>query len=144
MSFAYTLALGLLNSTVLTGDVRALLVMSNTTADTEEDTEFIAGFTTLDEYDGASYARQALTTETFAAVTASDRFKHSADAIVFATLGVGTRQCVALVELLHNTNDAASKPLFYFNGTGFPFDGNGSNVTFTPHADGLMYVQNTA
>ena len=40
-SFAYTYGLGKLNTTVLTGDIRALLVMSNTTADTDEDAQFI-------------------------------------------------------------------------------------------------------
>lgn len=142
MSHVYTPALGLLNPTVLTGDVRAALVMSNTTADTEVDAEFMAAFTTLDEYDGASYARVALTTEAFAADLASDRFKFSCDPITFATLGVGTRQCVGMILYLHVTNDADSKPLFYIDGTGWPFDGNGEDVTFTPHADGAAYIRN--
>ncbi len=141
-SFAYTYALGLLNSTVLTGDIRALLVMSNTTADTDEDAEFITGgITTLDEYDGAAYARVALTGEAFAVDTANDRFEFDANAFTFSTLGVGTRQCVGLVLYLHVTNDADSKPLFYFDGTGFPFDGNGADVTFTPNTE-LVHVQN--
>ena len=142
MSFVYTPALGLLDATVLTGDVRAALVMSNTTADTDQDAATISAITGLDEYDGASYARVALTTEAWAAVTATDRFKFSADPIVFATLGVGTRQCVGLLLYLHVTNDADSKPLMYIDGVGFPFDGNGANVTFTPHADGVMYKRN--
>ena len=142
MSFVYTPALGLLDAAVLTGDVRAALLMSNTTGDTDEDAAFIADIGTLDEYDGASYARVALTGEAWAAVTATDRFKFSADPIVFATLGAGTRQCVGLLIFLFVTNDADSKPLMYIDGTGFPFDGNGANVTFTPHADGVMYTRN--
>lgn len=144
MSHVYTPALGLLNPTVLTGDVRAALVMSNTTADTEVDAEFMAAFTTLDEYDGASYARVALTTEAWAAVLASDRFKFSNDPIVWAALGVGSRQAVGIILYLHVTNDTDSKPLMYINGTGFPFDGNGEDVTYTPHADGTMYIRNVA
>ncbi len=142
MSFVYTKALGLLSTATLTGDVRAALVMSNTTADTDEDAEFIADIGTLDQYDGSGYARVALSAEAWAAVLATDRFKFSADPIVFATLGVGTRQCVGLLLYLHVTNDADSKPLIYIDGTGFPFDGNGANVTFTPHADGVMYTRN--
>ena len=142
MSFVYTPALGLLDAATLTGDVRAALLMSNTTGDTDTDAATISAIGTLDEYDGASYARVALTTEAWAAVLATDRFKFSADAIVFATLGVGTRQCVGLLLYLHVTNDTDSKPLMYIDGTGFPFDGNGANVTFTPNADGVMYNRN--
>lgn len=140
-SFVFTRALGLLNPTVLTGDVRAALVMSNTTADTEVDTEFISGFTTLDEYDGAGYGRVALTTEAFAVDLVNDRFEFTADPVVFAALAVGTRQCVGLLLYLHVTNDADSKPLFYFDGTGFPFDGNGEDVTFTPNTE-FVHVRN--
>ena len=142
MSFVYTPALGLLDAATLTGDVRAALLMSNTTGDTDTDAATISAIGTLDEYDGASYARVALTTEAWAAVLATDRFKFSADPIVFATLGVGTRQCVGLLIFLFVTNDTDSKPLMYIDGTGFPFDGNGANVTFTPHADGVMYTRN--
>lgn len=142
MSFCYTRALGLLNSTVLTGDVRAALVMSNTTADTDEDATFLADIGTLDEYDGSGYARQALTAEAFAVDTATDRFKFSADPFVFAGLGVGTRQCVGLLLYLHVTNSSDSKPLFYIDGAGFPFDGNGEDVSFTPSADGISYLVN--
>jgi hypothetical protein len=142
VSFVYTRALGLLNPTVLTGDVRALIPMTNTTADTEEDTEFISGFTTLDEYDGSAYVRKALTSEAFAVDTVNNRFKFSGDALTWSTLGAGTRQGAALVIYLHVTNDADSKPLFYIDGTGFPFTGNGADITFNPHADGIMYLRN--
>lgn len=140
-SFAYTYGLGKLNTTVLTGDIRALLVMSNTTADTDEDAQFIADVTTLDEYDGAAYARVALTGEAFAIDAVNDRWEFDANAFTFSSLGVGTRQCVGLVLYLHVTNDADSEMLFYFDGTGFPFDGNGADVTFTPNTE-LVHVQN--
>lgn len=145
MSHVYTPALGLLNPTVLTGDVRAALVMSNTTADTEVDAEFMNSFTTLDEYDGAAYARVALASEAFAVDLANNRFEFTSAAITFAGIGVGTRQCVGLLLYLHVTNDADSKPLFYIDGTGFPFDGNGSDVVFTPDAAaGIAYIRNNA
>ncbi len=145
MSHVFTPALGLLNSTVLTGDVRAALVMSNTTADTEVDAEFISSFTTLDEYDGAAYARVALTSEAFAADLANDRFEFTSAAITFSGIGVGTRQAVGLLLYLHVTNDADSKPLMYIDGTGFPFDGNGSDVVLTPDAAaGIAYIRNNA
>lgn len=143
MSHVFTPALGLMNPTVLTGDVRAALVMSNTTADTEVDAEFMNSFTTLDEYDGAAYARVALVSEAFAADLANDRFEFTAAAFTFAGIGVGTRQAVGLLIYLHVTNDTDSKPLMYINGTGFPFDGNGSDVVFTPDAAaGIAYIRN--
>lgn len=144
MSFAFTRAIGILHSTTLTGDVRAALVMSNTTADTDEDAEFIADIGTLDEHNGAGYARQALANESFAVDLANDRWAFDADPIVFASLGVGTRQCVGMLLYLHVTNDADSKPLLYIDGAGFPFDAVGTNVTLTPHANGIALKRNAA
>lgn len=137
-----TRALGLLNPTVLTGDVRAILVMTNTTADTEVDSEFISDFTTLDEYDGSGYARVALASEAFAVDLANDRWEFTSAAFTFAALGVGTRQCQGLLLYLHVTNDADSKPLMYIDGTGFPFDGNGEDVILTPNAEGILQIAN--
>jgi hypothetical protein len=141
MSHVYTPALGLLNSTVLTGDVRAAIVMTNTDADTLVDADFMDDFA-LDEYDGASYVRKALAAESFAVDLANNRFKFTCDPIVWSTLGVGTRQAAGVVFYLHVTNDADSKPLMYVNSGGFPVDGNGEDFTFTPHADGGMYLRN--
>lgn len=140
MSHVYTPSLAKLNTSVLQGDVRAILVMSNTTADTEVDSEFVADITTLDEYDGASYARVALTSEAFAADLADDRAEWTADQFVFTSLGAGTRQCVGLILYLHVTNDADSPVIAFYDGAGFPFDGNGQNVTFNVNAAGLLNV----
>jgi type III secretion system FlhB-like substrate exporter len=41
-------------------DVRALLVMSNTTADTDQDAASLSAIGTLDEYDGSGYSRPDL------------------------------------------------------------------------------------
>lgn len=142
MSFIYTRALGLLNPTVLTGDLRALLVMTNTTADTEEDVEFISGITTLDEYGGANYARVALTSNSFAVNTTDDRFVLDCDSITFSSLGAGARDAQAMVIYLHVTDDTDSKPLFYIDEGGFPFTGDGNDVTRNIHSDGLMYIRN--
>ena len=39
-------------------DLRLVLVMTNTTTDTEDDIQFIGSYTTLDEYDGGSRPRR--------------------------------------------------------------------------------------
>ena len=43
-----------------TGDFRVALVMTNTTCDTEKDKVTFAGFTTIDEFDGANYSTPGL------------------------------------------------------------------------------------
>lgn len=121
-------------------DLRFAIVMSNTTADTETEAQFVASFTTLDEYDGANYARQSVANEVAAVDLANSRFELSFDALVFATLGVGTRQAVALLQLLHVTTDADSLPDARYEFSAF--DGNGENVTFTPDAEGAMQNAN--
>jgi hypothetical protein len=138
----FTRALGLINSTVLTGDIRAALVMTNTTADTEVDTEFMAGFGTLDEMDGSGYARVALTGEAFAVDLANDRWEFTSSAFTFTAVGAGTRQVQGLLLYLHVTNDADSKPLMYIDGTGFPFTANGEDIVITPAAEGIAQFAN--
>lgn len=142
MSHVYTLALGLLNAATLEGDVRAALVMTNTTADTEVDAEFIDDITTLDECDSTGYARVALTSEDFAVDLANNRFEFTADPVMFSALASdATRQIAGLLLLLHVTDDTDSKPLVYFNGTGFPFTANDEDVTISPNTE-FAHVRN--
>lgn len=54
-------------------DLRAMLVMSNTTTDTETDAQTLSDFTTQDECDGVGYAQLDLLTITCAYDTATDR-----------------------------------------------------------------------
>jgi len=130
-------------------DIRLILVMSNTTADTEKDKQFISGangFTTLDECDGATYARVALTGEAVAADEANDRGEFDAAdlAPAWATLGVGTRQNVGILVYKHVTNDADSMPIYWIDTLGgaitFPFDGNGGVVNITWNAEGIGQI----
>ena len=44
-------------------DIRVLLAMTNTTADTDQDALTLSGITTMDEYDGTGYSRHALAAE---------------------------------------------------------------------------------
>jgi len=119
-------------------DIRVLLVMSNTTADTEEDVDNIDAFTTLDEYDGANYVRKALANQVTAEDEANDRGEFDADNVTWTALGVGTRQCQALLVYHHVTNDADSPPIAFIDQGGFPFDGNGGDVTVQWNAEGII------
>jgi len=123
-----------------TDDLRLMLVMTNTTADTEDDVNFVGSFTTLDEYDGASYARQAIAGKVINEDAANNRAELDGTDTVFTSLGAGTRQAQAAVLYKHVTNDADSVPIAYFDTGGFPFDGTGSNVTVQWNAEGILQV----
>lgn len=141
----YTYALAKLMSGDIdlnTDDIRMAIVMTNTTADTEEDTQLMSAFSTLDEYDGSAYARVALTAEAVSAVTASNRGKFTSDPVVFAGIGAGTRQGQAVIIYKHVGADSSNIPIFYKVPTGFPFTGNGADVQISPSSDGWAYSVN--
>lgn len=121
-------------------DLRAALVMSNTTADTEEDKTLMNAFTTLDECDGSNYSRTALTGDTLTESAANDRSEYDVDDIVFTTLGNGTRQIVGLLIYLHVTNDTDSVPIAYIPLTAF--DPGGATVTFQIPSTGIFHIKN--
>lgn len=121
-------------------DIRVLMVMTNTTADTEDDANTISGFTTLDECDGANYARKALANQAVNEDAPNNRAEFDADDVVWTALGAGTRNNQAAVVYKHVTNDTDSVPIAYFDGGGFPFNGNGGNVTLQWNAEGIVQV----
>lgn len=117
-----------------------MLVMTNTTVDTEDDKNTLSGFTTLDEYDGANYARGTIASLAIAEDSANDRAEIDGADQVFASLGAGTRQCQAAVIYKFVTNDSDSVPIAYYDTGGFPFDGTGSNVTIQWNAQGILQI----
>lgn len=88
---------------------RVALLMTNTTADTENDgIDFVADFTTLDEFDGANYVRKVLASTAVAVDDANDRAGFDCADITWTALGAGTRSIAGLLVFEHITNDAAS------------------------------------
>ena len=130
----------LVSGTISFNDVRVILVMTNTTSDTEKDVDFIADFSTLDEYDGANYARKALGSEAVSDDDSNNRTMFDAADTSWTALGAGARQAQAMLYYQHVTNDADSVPLMYCESGGFPFTGNGGNVPVTFNASGLGYI----
>ena len=129
--------------------IKVLLVMSNTTVDVEGatgvDMEFIGdGGVVLDEYNGALYVRKTLAGKTVAKDASANKGVFDANDITFSTLGVGSRSAQAAVIFKFITNDAASPPLYYQDTGGFPFAGNGSDVTIQYAATGIALAQNAA
>lgn len=93
-------------------DIRVALLMSNTTADTENDgMNFVDDFTTLDECDGANYVRKALASEAVNKDDPNDRAEFDADDVTWSALGVGTRQTTGALIYKHVTNDTDSIPI---------------------------------
>lgn len=121
-------------------DVRVLLVMTNSTADTDQDAQFISGIGTLDEYDGANYARKNVANQTVTQDNANNRSEFSFDAFTWTALGAGTRQALGAVIYGFVTNDADSFLIAYIDTGGFPFAGNGGDVTYTPSVEGVLQV----
>lgn len=144
-SFVYTnakklIAQGALNFTEGQVDLRVALVMTNTTADTEDDTEFISGFTTLDEMGGANYARKVCANQAIAQDDPNLRAEITFDAITWTALGAGTRQVQGAILFKFVTDDTDSIPIAWVDTGGFPFTANGGNVTLTPNAEGFLQV----
>jgi hypothetical protein len=123
-----------------TDDIRVLLVMTNTTADTEDDVNTFAGFTTLDEFDGANYTSGgvALTGEAISEDAANNRAEFDANDATFTAIGAGTRQVQAMIVYKFNTTVSDSEPLIFIDTGGFPFSANGGNVTVQWNAEGIL------
>lgn len=120
---------------------KAVLLMTNTTADTEKDKALMNAFTTLDEMDGAGYARVTLTTKTIQEDNANHRGELHCDDIAFGAVSAGTRNVQAILIYKHVTNDADSIPCFYIDSAPqLPFAANGSTVTIVINAEGLLQI----
>lgn len=122
-----------------THDIRILLVMTNSTADTETDKTTISGFTTLDECDGSAYVRKAFTGEVVNQDTPNARAELDADDVVWTALGNGTRQVQGAVIFRFITNDADSIPIAYID-FGANLNPAGGNVTIQWNAEGILQV----
>lgn len=140
MSHTYTPFSTLLLGVMSGWDVRVILVMTNTTADTEVDAEFVGSITTLDEMDGANYTRQQIATETVNENLASNRAEFDGGDTVFTNLGAGTRAVAGAILYRHVTNDADSPLLQYVNTGGFPYTANGATLTITWNAAGILQL----
>lgn len=125
-------------------DIRCLLLMTNTTADTDVDAQNPADITTLDEFDGAGYARQALTGEIVNEDLANDRAEFDSNDVAFAALsnsGTGRSiQAYLLIENVDATN--ANDRNFLFKDFAAPISPGGSSLTLQVNAEGWLQLAN--
>lgn len=122
-------------------DIRGLLVMTNTTVDSEDDKATLSAFTTLDEFDGLNYARIPFTGEVINVDSVNNRVELDAADTVFGTtllpLGAGTRNIQGLLIFRHITNNSDSIPLFYID-LAPSFAPSSSVLTIEWNAEGVV------
>lgn len=121
-------------------DIRVIICMTNTTADTDFTADTIGGIGTLDEHNGTNYVRKACASEAISEDNTAHRAEFTFSAITWTALGAGTRQLAGFLVYKHVTNDSDSIPLIWIDTGGFPFASNGGDVTFTPNADGVLQI----
>ena len=128
-------------------DMRVILVMTDTTANAEDDTATMTNFTTLDEFDGSGYTQQASNTaisridnQIAEEDLANNRNEFNGDDIAFGALSAsGTgRSITGAVILRWVTNFGASIPVAFIDFTDFP--ANGSTVTIVWDPQGIIQI----
>jgi hypothetical protein len=139
-SFAFTVAkyeFGRAGINLTTASsIRLALLSTNTTADTTEDALTLSGIATLDEFNGANYARKTLTGLTMTRDDPNNRGEFSFADVVFTALGAGARDVQGALIFKFVTNDADSIPIVWVEFT--PFNGNGGDVTLQPNVEGVL------
>jgi hypothetical protein len=123
-------------------DIRCALLMSNTTADTENDAKvFVADLTTLDECNATGYARVALTGEAVNKDDGNDRAEFDANDVSFAGLGGdASRTYVGVLLYKHVTNDADSRLIAYVEFTA-PLPLQATQVDIPWDAQGILQLE---
>ena len=119
-------------------DIRAILVMGNSTAAAQEDSTFVSDITTLDEYDGSGYARAQLASQVVNEDTANNRAAFDATDYTWSTIGAGTRQIVGMILYKHTGADTVNRLIGYINDGGFPCNGTGGNIVVTWNVLGIL------
>lgn len=147
-SFWYTpakerLAKGDLDFDEAGNDIRVMLCMTNTTADTDQDAGTLSAIGTLDEYDGSGYSRAALAGQSVVRDDANNRAEITATSPISfgATVGAGTRSAAgALVYRQVDGTAANDQPIAWIDTGGFPINGGGGPFQIAINAEGLLQV----
>jgi hypothetical protein len=123
-------------------DLRIMLVMTNTTCDTEADAQNLSDFTTIDECDGVGYAQRDLASVAVAYDAANDRLGvDAADADMTGdtdSIAVSTRDVSGYVVYRYvDGTDANDVPWGYIDVGPYTLSGGDFTITF-PTA-GVLY-----
>lgn len=125
--------------------IKAILVMTNTTADTDTGADNVDAITTLDEMDGSGFTWGHGNTgrKTLSNITASDdgttfTFDNTAD-ITWSTLGAGTRSITGVLIAKEGTaDDTTAIPICFLEVTDTA--ANGGDITIAFHASGILTI----
>lgn len=123
-------------------DVRAILCMTNTNADTAQDAATLTAIGGYDEYDGSGYSRPDLGASTITQDDGNDRSEIDYGDFTFgSTVAAGTRNAQGMIIYVHvDGTDGNDWPVAWIDTGGFPFAGNGGAVNVTVNAEGLLQV----
>jgi hypothetical protein len=121
-----------------TSDIRIRMEMTNSTADTEDDTIHMDDFTTEDPMDGANAVDKQASEAVTENLAGNCAFYDDTTNHTWAALGAGTRQVQGFIVYKFVTNDADSIPIAWIDTGGFPFSANGGDVTVTWNAAGVI------
>jgi hypothetical protein len=145
MSFVYTPEKERLllssHTSYATSDIRFMLCMTNTTADTDQDAATLSAITTLDEYSGSGYARAALASEAVTRDDANNRAEFSSTTPVSfgATVAAAVRSAAGILMYRHIDGTAANdQPIAWIDTGGFPVNGAGGPFTAAMNAEGWL------
>ena len=123
-------------------DIRVALLMTSTTADTEKGAATVAGFTTIDDFDGTGYTAggAALAGESVTEDSGNNRGEFDATDLIFSALGAGTRSIAGALVYKFVTSFSASIPIAWIDDGGFPIVANGGDITITWNAEGILQL----
>ena len=124
-----------------TDDIRAILCMTNTTCDTEDEIATVSAFAILDECDATGYARIDMAGLTVTQDNPNNRAEFDANDLSFTGLGGdGTRDYQGVLIYKHVTNDADSIPLFFVEFTNQPLPKEASQVDVPWNSEGIYQL----
>jgi len=134
------------NLDLVNDTIKVMLVMSNTTVDTETSKDVVgggSGFTTLDEFDGSGYTggfggagRKTLSNKSVSDDGTTFTFDNTVDP-TWTALGAGSRQIDgALIFRAGSADDTDAVPIAFLDATNLTT--NGSDVTLNLSASGIL------
>jgi hypothetical protein len=131
----------LINSYMVSGaTVKAILCMTNTTADTVFNAATVSALT-LDECDGTNYSRQTLSSLNAIQDDPDTEGVFDANDITFASLGAGSRASQGVLLMKFGTSDSDSVPLVWVEFSS-PVTHDGTDFSVVWNSSGIAYVQN--
>ncbi len=131
----------IINSYMVSGaTIKVALCMTNTTNATNFSGATVSALT-LDECDGANYARKTLTSLNAIQDDPDTEGVFDADDVVFSSLGAGTRASKGALVFKFGTSDSDSVPLLWVEFTS-PVTHDGTDFSIVWNSSGIAYVQN--